>query len=344
LSTTREITGAGSEIQPRTGARILAALADPLNVLLLRALLRGPRQRRELRRECGAPAKGELRARLGELERLGVLVKEGRGALAGPPEYALAEPGRELKFVMIALERWLAASRGERFELDSGPAGEAIEALLEGWSSTVVRALAAGPLALAEVGEQSGALDRGALQRRLERMRALGMLETAHRRGRHAAYAVTDWLRRGAGAIVAASRWERRNLAQETAPIGSADAEGALLLTVPLMQLPPDAAGPCRLVVELPGELEVVSATVTAVTEDCRVTSYAPEPRDAEASANGPPSAWFRAAIEADPGHLALDGDRRLAGNLLDGLYAALYGLGTPARSAVPQRYRRIPK
>ena len=59
-----------SGIQPRTGARVLPALADPLNVRLLGMLLSGPQRDRDLQRESEETSKRLLRDRLDELEAL----------------------------------------------------------------------------------------------------------------------------------------------------------------------------------------------------------------------------------------------------------------------------------
>jgi DNA-binding HxlR family transcriptional regulator len=326
-------TVSGSRIQPRTGAQILACLAVPLNVTLLRELQTGPKLLDELRQASGTAPRRVLRSHLGALGRLGIVARRGPGLFPALREYALAEPGRELRFVMVALERWFAASRGERFELDSDDAGDAIEMVLDAWSSTVMRALAARPCSLSELDELVEPLSHASLGRRVEAMRRAGLLETTGHDGEGSSYVRTAWLCRAMGPLVAASRWERRNLRDRSAPIGCADAETALLLTMPLLQLPPTARGSCRLVVDVSDGNGEPPATVTAVADGCRIASYEAASRNAAASASGPPSAWFRAAIEANPDHIAVDGDRRLAKNVLDALYAALYSLRAPTIS-----------
>jgi DNA-binding HxlR family transcriptional regulator len=323
----------GSRIRPRTGAQVLAFLAIPLNVTLLRQLQSGPKLPEELWRGSGSPAKRLFRSRLATLERLGVVVKRGHSFFPRFREYELGKPGGELGFVMVALERWFAASRGERFELDSSAASKTIQLVLDAWSSTLMRALAAGPCSPSELDALVDPLARATLERRVEAMRRAGLLEAIERDGGTTAYVRTAWLCRAMGPIVAASRWERGNMPDRSAQIGRTDAETALLLTMPLLQLPPTARGACRLVVEVSDGGGEADATVTAVARDCRIASYEAASRNAAASASGPPSAWFRAAIEADPGHLEVSGDRRLACGLLNALYSALYSLRAPSIS-----------
>lgn len=324
----------GNEAQPRTGAQILALLAAPLNVTVLRALQTGPRRQDELRHESGSPAKRILRSCLETLEQFGIVVRRGHSPFPGSREYELAEPGHELRFVMVSLERWLTGNRWERLELDSDAGAAAIKTVLDAWSSNIMRAIAARPCSLAELGELVAPLDHASLERRVEAMRRAGLLETIGPAGEATPYTRTAWLCRAMGPIVAASRWERRNLPEASAKIGRADAETALLLTMPLLQLPPNVAGSCKLIVEeVSGDGDATAATVTATAEGCRITSYEAASGDAGASASGPPSAWFRAAIEADPGHLEVAGDHRLARGMLNALYSALYSLRAPSIS-----------
>jgi DNA-binding HxlR family transcriptional regulator len=322
--TSSEVNGSG--ISARTGAQALALLTAPLNVLVLHALSTGPKRQVELRRESGSPAQSTLRSHLSALERFGVIVKHGRAALPGSLEYELAEPGRELRFVAIALQRWLARAPEEPLELGGGPAKAAIKALVDGWSSTMLRALVAGPLSLAELDKLIDALNYPSLERRLAAMRLTGLVEAAPGNGRGAPYAITDWLRQGIGPIVAASRWERRNVPAESAKIGRIDAETALMLAMPLLQLANEASGTCRMAVEVANGSESQPATVMIVVEDGRIVSCVLGHDDADAWAAGPPNAWFRAAIEADLGHLEIGGQSRLANSLLESLYGALFG------------------
>jgi DNA-binding HxlR family transcriptional regulator len=324
----------GNEVRPRTGAQILAHLAAPLNVTVLRELQTGPKRPDELRRGCNPPSKRALRSCLATLERLGVVLRRGYRLLPESREYRLAGPGRELRFVMIVLERWLVGNRPERIELDTEAGAHAIKTVLGGWSSNIMRAVAARPCSLADLGELTAPLGRDSLERRVEAMHRAGLLElTGRGAGERRPYERTAWLCRAMGPIIAASRWERHNLPHTSAPIGRSDAETALLLTMPLLQLPPTAKGSCRLVVDVSGEAGEADATVTATAEGCRVTHYEPASRDADATASGPPSAWFRAAIEAKLEHLEVDGDQRLANGLLNALFAGLYSLRAPSIS-----------
>jgi DNA-binding HxlR family transcriptional regulator len=315
----------GSGYGARSGARTLGLLAVSLNGVILRSLSTGPKRQVELRHESGSPAQSTLRAHLNALEGIGAILKHRRSAFPGSVEYELAEPGRELGFVSLALERWLAEAPEGPLELREEAGGAAVKALADGWSSTMLRALSARPLSLTELDSLIGALNYPSLERRLGAMRLCGLVEAVPGNGKGTPYAVTDWLRRGIGPLGAASRWERRNVPAETAAIGRIDAEAALLLALPLLQLPVGLSGACRLVVELSSGGEGESAVITALARDGRIVSCVARSEDADAWAAGSPNAWFRAAIEADPSHLELGGNSRLARALLEGLYGALF-------------------
>jgi DNA-binding HxlR family transcriptional regulator len=285
---------------PRTGAQALTLLGAPPSSTVLQALSKGPMRPAELRREFESQAKGALRSHLGTLERVGVIAKHRPGPFPAPAEYELTGAGWELRFVAGALDRWLAGAPEEPLQLGSDAARAAVDALVEGWSSTALGTIVAQPPSATEPDP------------------------------------TTDWMRLGIGPIVAASRWERRNIPDRAAEIGRVDAEAALMLTMPRVQLPPTATGSCRLVVEVSNGSESESAAVTVAAENGTVVSCVAGGSRVATWATGSPNAWFRAAIEADPDHLDLGGDRRLARSLLESLYGALYGRRA---SRIPFRY-----
>lgn len=318
----------GDGTTQRTGARALALLADPLSGLILGALATGPKRPRELRHEIASSSAGALRCCLKALERFGTIAKCRRTVLLGSREYELMRPGEELRFVGSALERWLGAAPDEPHALGS-PAGQAaVGTLVDAWSSTVLSKLAARPLSLAELDGLIGTLDRPSIERRLKAMRLTGMATEERGAGASAPFAMTRWMRHSIGPIVAASRWERRNIPEQSREIDRIDAQTAMMMAVPLLQLPMDVAGACRMIVEpdIGGPSAVAPVTVSA--EAGRVVRWVPQDESADAWASGSPNAWFRAAIEADPEHLDMGGDRRLARCLADALFGALYGSG----------------
>lgn len=310
----------------RTGTRILTLLAAPLNALILNKLAQGPRRQVELRRETGSP-QTTLRAHLRELSDVGAIAKRRLHPFPSVREYVLTNrAGSELRFVATTMEAWLASAPRKPLPLGGEEARAAVKALAEGWSSTMLRALAAGPVTLAEIDAAIESLSYQSLERRLAALRLAGLVEGKRGQGKSAPYEVTEWLRKGAAPLAAAIRWERKHLTDVTAPVTPVDAECGLLLAMPLLRLPTEMSGSCRLGVEFEdgGERRLVGVTVDV--EEGRVASCTTRLDGKPAAwATGSVSAWLRVAIEADPGRLELGGKQRLAYALVDGLNQALF-------------------
>lgn len=310
----------------RSGARVLTLLADPLNCLILQSLSQGAKRQVELRREADSPAQSTLRTHLGDLEAIEAIVKRRRNAFPGVLEYELQPPGRELRLVAATLERWLATAPDGPLALSSGGAKAAIKALAEGWSTSILRALAARPLSLTELDCVIGSLSYPSLERRLSSMRLAGQIEPLPANGRGTPYAVTKWLRQAVAPLVAATRWERRHVPSQTAPIGRLDTEGVLLLAVPLVRLPGATSGTCRMAVEISNGSARRLAGVMVDVKDGEVASCTSRLQGSpEAWASGSVSAWLSAVIEADVAAIELGGDGRLAHALLAGLHGSLF-------------------
>lgn len=318
------VNGSGNEA--RSGAQTLVLLAAPLNILILRALSDGPKQQSELRHAAGSPAQTTLRAQLKRLEELGAIAKHRRNRFPGVLEYELTRPGRDLLFVVVVLDHWLGQAPEGPLTLGSSAAKATIKALAEGWSTTMLRALAAGPLALTELDGVIGSLSYPSLERRLAAMRFAGQVEACPGNGHGTPYAVTTWLRQGVAPLVAAGRWERRNLPISTAPIGHLDVETAFLLAMPLLQPLDELSGSCRLAAEiLNGKKRRLAGVVVEVQSGTIESCTTHLQGHTDAWALGPSAAWLNAVIEHDLDRLELGGDGQLARAIVEGLHGALF-------------------
>jgi DNA-binding HxlR family transcriptional regulator len=317
----------GSGKGARSGAQTLLLLADPLNVAALRALSTGSKRQLELRREAGSPAQSTLRAHLKSLEEVGVIARHRHETFPGVVEYQLERPGEELLLVAATLERWLVAAPQEQLALGGNAAKAALRALVDGWSSTMLHALAAGPLSLTELDRLISDLNYPSLERRLAAMRLASLVEPAPANGKGTPYAVTGWLRRGVGPLAAAIHWKRGNAPAQTAPPGRIDIEAALLLAVPLLRLPEKLSGVCRIAVEIPNGSTPRLGTVLVDLEDGRVALCAARPGGAPTGwASGSLTAWLAALTKADLDGFELGGDCRFARTVLEALSEALLG------------------
>lgn len=310
----------------RSGTRALGLLARPLNGAILHRLAEGPTRLIDLRRDCGSPAQTTLRAHLKELEALAVVAKQRRNRFPGTLDYELEPPGRELLSVLQALEHWLERAPDQPLAFGTPEAKAATKALIEGWSSTMLRALAAGPLSLTELDGVINGLNYPSLERRLAAMRLAGQVEARRGKGNGTPYSVTDWLRQGIAPLAAAARWERRHLPDDSAPVTRTDVEAAFLLTLPLLRLPAELSGACRMGVEIGNGQKRRLAGAMAYVDGTRVASCNVRlERDADAWATGSVAAWLQAVVRSDIEQLELGGDQRLARAVVKGLHATLF-------------------
>lgn len=306
-------------------------LATPLNYRLLRALSTGPKQQADLWGESGSPSQSTLRAQLKRLVELNVIDKHRRNEFPGVLEYELTVSGRDLLFVASVLEHWLGKSPNGPLPLGDGPAKAAVKALAESWSTTMLHALAAGPLSLTELDNRINSISYPALERRLNTLRLAKQIEALPANGRATSYAVTGWLREGVAPLTAATRWEQQHMPQSAPPIAALDAETSFLLAVPPLQAPKNLSGICSLAVE-PSANNEEPAVVTIEIYGGRVARCATSFDEApSASVSGPASAWLAALIDRATDRLKIGGDKALARPLLDCLHDEMFGACLPA-------------
>jgi DNA-binding HxlR family transcriptional regulator len=309
----------------RAGAYALSTLAVPLNYQVLNALADGPKPLIDLRRAAGSPPQTTMRGHLRALADAGILERHRQEEFPGTVDLELAKPGRELLAVAEILRAWLREAPDGPVKLGDAAGKNTVKALVDGWSSGIVRILSAKPHALTELSRMIHGLSYPSLERRLGAMRLAGLAEPCPTSGRGTPHRVTDWQRRAIGPLAAAARWERTHLADRTTPIRRLDIEAAFLLALPLVQLPADRAGECRLAVEMrngSGELRLSGAM--ARVQAGAVSCAARLGGNASAWISGSAFSWIHAVIEDDRKGLETGGDCDLALSLLDGLRAEL--------------------
>ncbi|HEX5610066.1 MAG TPA: winged helix-turn-helix domain-containing protein [Solirubrobacterales bacterium] len=316
----------------RAGGYALSLLSVPLNVHVLQALAEESRSLTDLRRAVGSPPQTTMRGHLRTLTDIGVLKRRRQNEFPGALDFELGGPGRDLLKVGGVLQGWLAAAPDGPIPLGGIAAKSAIKALVEGWSSTVVRAVAARPLSLTDLNRLISEHNYPSLERRLGALRLAGLIEACPGKTRGTPYTVTDWLRRGVGPLAAAARWERAYVVEETAAIGRIDIEASFLLAVPLLNLPPEVSGACRLAVELRSNGgEPGLAGVFIEIEQGRVRSCVCRLQgEADAWASGTPKSWMRAIDEGGADRLEIGGDWDLATAVLGGMNRALFRVTQP--------------
>lgn len=319
--------GYGKEgVRVRSGSYALSLLSVPLNVHVLEALGEGPKSLMDLRRAIGSPPQTTMRAQLRTLTAGGILRRYRQREFPGRVDYDLERPGRELLCLMRMLERWLSAAPSGPISIASLAAKSSIKALVGGWDSTVIRALAARPLSLTELNKVIGALNYPALERRLEALRLAELIEARPGRNRSVPYRASRWLRDAVPLLAAAARWEQDHVSSQVPPIGRLDVESALLLAIPMISLPGDLSGSCRMGIELRsvhGDRTV--AGVVVGIEEGRVSSCLSRLQgDATAWMSGTPADWIEAVATLSIDGMEIGGDQDLAEGVIGGLHAAL--------------------
>jgi DNA-binding HxlR family transcriptional regulator len=311
----------------RAGTHALSLLSVPLNVHVLTALADGPKPLIDLRHAAGSPPQTTTRSHLCNLVNIGILERRRHKDFPLAVDYELTTAGRELLGIATVLQVWLASSPKGELTLGALGAKSTIRALAEGWSSTLIRALAARPLSLTQLSRLIPSLNYPALERRLSEMRLAGLIEACPGEARATPYMVADWLRRAVAPLGAAALWERRHDATRALPVGRVDIEAVFLLVVPLLGLPSGTSGSCRFAVEVrnaDGRQDLVGVLVEI--EEGRVVSCVTRLQGtADAWVSGSTAAWLSAMIEDETRRFEIGGDCALAAMLTDGLHEALF-------------------
>jgi DNA-binding HxlR family transcriptional regulator len=319
-------------------------LATPLNVGLLRSVEDEALSLVDLRRSVGIPSQTAMRTGLRRLTDEGVLEISRSQEAAGSVCYALSPSGRQLLEVADALEAWLESSDQPEWRLGTPASSNVIKAVAAGWSSGILRAVAARPLTLTQLNRLITDLNYPSLERRIGALRLAGLVERVDGGGRGIPYGPSEWMRQAVGPLTKAIVWERKHLKRPYPAIGRMDVEAGFLLAVPLLRPGDDVSGIARLTVEVAGEDEQRLAGVTVEVESGRpVACRTRLAGKASGWASGSISAWLSALTKSQPGTLEIGGDRQLADSLVDGLGRALFARRIASAVVEPQEPRKAP-
>ncbi|MGH2973333.1 MAG: winged helix-turn-helix transcriptional regulator [Solirubrobacterales bacterium] len=319
-------------VRVRAGGTVLSLIAGPLSVPILRAHVDGPLRLPDLRERIGGAAQTTLRGQVGTLRGIGALERHVRSGMPYTVENELTEVGRGVLAVADVVEAWLDRAPQGPIALGSEPAKGAMRALIGGWGSTTLRALAARPLSLTELSSVIGDHSYPALERRLSAMRAARLVEPRPDGWRGAKpYAVTEWARQAIAPLVAAGRCECEYLASSTEPLTRLDIEAGFLLAVPLVDLDVTRSGSCLLGVDTGADKARESidrlAGVYVLIEDGAVSSCVSRlEQDPRTWALGTVDAWVDAILEGRLDRLRIGGeDAKLARAVVGILHTALF-------------------
>jgi DNA-binding HxlR family transcriptional regulator len=202
---------------------------------------RKPMRLGELCEELGGASEGVVRGRLGDLHALGAIAKRG-GGMPYVVRNELTDVGHGLLRVVEVLDAWLSRAPDGSIALGDAAAKAASRALVEGWRSRILDALAAQPLSMTELDEAIPDLSYPALARRMNALRAMGLVETAPD-GARLPYRIARWGSEGVGPLLAAARFERSHLSDPDVPLTASDVEAAVLIAGPVARLSTPSEG-----------------------------------------------------------------------------------------------------
>jgi DNA-binding HxlR family transcriptional regulator len=279
--------------------------------------------------KTGRPTTKVLRGSIGNLIGLGALERRRLDGERDLLDNELTPFGRELLFVAEVLDAWLSASPVGPLQLESAAAKEAVRALVSGWGSTMLRALAARPLSPSELDDLIASFSQSAIERRLFAMRSAGQVAAVSPSDSSTAYAVTEWLRKGVAPLLAAIRCEQLHLSIETAPVTRIDVETLLLLTVPQVGSLGGVSGACQVAVDIAGQ---GPAGVRVSIEGGSIVSCVSKLESSPPGWVGSSATWLDAVIEGPPQSLGEDDPDGLSRLVLQGLHGLLF----PARQGAP--------
>lgn len=248
--------------------------------------------------------------------------------------YRTTAKGEQAFYVGSVLQRWLGNHPGRPLKV--GPqSGETLASLICCWSATVTHALAREPLTLAELDRAVLPIEnRETVEEHVEAMERAGHARALPGNG-ETRYALTDWMREGIAPLAAAARMEVRYPEPDVAPPDVLDVEAIFQLALPLLRLPPDLRGSCRLGVQIPGGPPLMAGATAEIDKGSVVRSSTLLEEDPETWATGTPLDWLDTLIDPGAARIKADGDTRLTDALLKSLHERLF---TPAQPTPPGR------
>jgi DNA-binding HxlR family transcriptional regulator len=237
------------------------------------------------------------------------------------------DPTNRGLFVPSVVERWLQDAPHGPVPFDGAEAEWTVETLAESWSATVLHMLAREPMTVPELDTAIAGLGRHAIERHLEAMRATGQVESLAESG-EPIHALTDWARAGIAPLIASARLERRSPMEGMAPIDPLDVDAGFRLSLPLLTMPMELSGICRLGLNLDETQRSAMTGVTARIEEGRVIACHDGLNiKANAWAAATAADWLDTVVEPDAKRVRTGGDRWLSGAVLDSLHRTLFGV-----------------
>jgi DNA-binding HxlR family transcriptional regulator len=296
---------------------------------VLRTHADGPQRLGNLQERIDWAAEATIRGSIATLRKVGALEKRKAEGARNAVATALTPAGEEMLTVPETLEDWLNRCPSGPIPIGDEHVKVAVKALAEGWSSTLMRALAITPHSLTELSSLIPEVSYPSLERRIGWMRASGQITALPKEQRGTPYAPTDWLRRSVAPLCVAGRCERRHM-PDAPPITDVEIEASFLLTLPLVRLPQSTRGKCLLASRTDLAAREEDPAMAGVSVKVAAGEIESTTVDLEAQpttwAIGSSDVWLDAVIEGSIENLRIGGaNPQLACDLVQGLHLALF-------------------
>lgn len=302
-----EIDSGGNHL----GHATLGLLVEDWSVPIMRELLGRSRRPSELEQRIPEAPHSALMRRLGEMDAMGMVTKERFAGLPPRAQYALTGEGRTAIRIVGAARWWERA-------WSPGPEDgiEALRLVADQRNREILLALAAGRLSPAAL-EQRLSGSRSTVTQRLAELARKGILARNVDEG-HAWYELTDCARDLALVGVAAARWEWQ-WARPSEPVSPSLVADVLHLFAPLVDLPAELAGICRLHVGS----DTDGSEVYLAADGYRLAA-SPAHNSPQAACHGTPQGWVDGLLLRHWRGVTATGDRALVAAMLASMGAAL--------------------
>jgi DNA-binding HxlR family transcriptional regulator len=320
--------GAGDPVAGRlqAGGRALLLLADPVNVSILRQLSAGTLENTDIFDRIGFVSRSTYFERMRGLEELSLVARARREDVPPVAQCRLTDRGKQLLPVAARLDAWLADAPAGPLKLGEAYATATVKALAVAWGSTLLRWLAERPRTLTELEQLVHIFGYRKLERIVRDLVQAGLVERVAINDRLSPYGATEWARWAAGVLAAAMRWERHEVPMRSASVTSIEAEGVLLLGLPLIELSIKASGSCALLVDAdtPKEESLGGAVVRLLDGRPVWWKAVGELESIELKPDclvrGPTLAWLGTHTRASHARLRAGGNTDLAENVIAAL------------------------
>jgi DNA-binding HxlR family transcriptional regulator len=309
------------KVRPEGEAKedLLDLLADDWRWLAIRELARAPKRQEELEQALPPLSPSAINERLHRLLHAGIAAEQRISTRPPRVAYRLTVRGREVGAVRHAAARWERRASPTCRAESQQPGSAALVLLADDWNLPIMRGLAVGSRRREQLETRIPGLSEGTLDRRLVRLRDVGVVRSVRHRGQPAwvEYELTPAGRWLPTIALHAMCWEWRWTSPARPAVGT-DLAGLVRLTAPLVRIASGISGVCELAIRSPTAIE--PSTLLSVLDGTITILRRSQRRSVDVRVEATPLAWSTALLSGDPKELQISGSAALARQVLGAL------------------------